>query len=258
MNLLTLPENIKATTVSQPIFLKGTSEEAILLIHGFTGIPLDMAYVAHQLNAAGFTVSVPRLPGHGTSSEDFLRSTWRDWLRKVIDTYLDLSGIYKKVYVAGLSMGGLLTLILASIFHPPKIATIAGAIIINDWRIKLTPILSVFLKQLPKKQPQQKYDNPELEYLSKEYWSYNWPPQGKQLYKLMKIARKNLKKVSSDILILASENDKTVPLKAAHYIYHNVSSEKRKIIVFKKSGHVMTNDIEKEKVALELIKWFKN
>ncbi|SHH51452.1 alpha/beta hydrolase [Thermosipho atlanticus] len=256
MNLFDLKSDIKTIDISQPVFLKGTNKKGVLLIHGFTGSPHDMLYLGKRLNEAGFSVSIPRLPGHGTSSEDFLRSTWKDWLRRVLDSYFDLSGICEEVYIAGLSMGGVLTLILSSIVNSPKIVTIAGAIMINDWKIILTPLISLFTKKLERKNVEKNYENKSLIYLADEYWSYNWPLQGKHLLKLINIAKKRLKYVKSDILILASEKDETVPLKAAHYIYKNVSSGTREIKIFKESGHVMTNDIEKEKVADEIIKWF--
>lgn len=258
MNLFELNKNIKTRNISQPLLLNGTTKKGVLLIHGFTGSPHDMTYLGERLNKEGYTVSIPRLPGHGTSSEDFLRSNWRDWLRRVIDSYFDLSGICEEVYVAGLSMGGVLTLILSSIVSPPKIVTIAGAIMVNDWKIILTPIISLFSKKMHRKNVEKTYENEELNYLADEYWSYNWPLQAKYLLKLTNIAKKRLKYVSSDILILASEKDETVPLKAAHYIYKNVSSRRRELKIFKESGHVMTNDIEKEEVADEIIKCFDN
>ncbi|ABR30730.1 esterase [Thermosipho melanesiensis] len=250
-------KDVKTVTVSQPLFLKGSTGKGVLLIHGYTGSPHDMVYLANRLNEEGYTVLVPRLPGHGTSSKDFLESNWRDWLRRGLDSYFDLSGLCEEVYIGGLSMGGVLALILASIVNPKKIVSIAGAIFTVDKRIALTPLISLFTKKMKRKIYFEKYENKDLEYLSKEYWSYNWPLQAKYLYKLMKIARKRIRLIRSDILILASEKDETVPLKAAHYIYNNVSSEKRKLEVFKESGHVMTNDVEKEKVADKIIEWFR-
>ena len=256
MNLFDLPKNIKTVDVAQPVFMKGEKKIGVLLIHGFTGTPYDMLYLGNRLNEKGYTVLIPRLSGHGTSSEDFLRSNWRDWLRRVIDSYFDLAGICDKVYVAGLSMGGVLTLILSSIVNPPKVVTIAGAIMVKSREINLTPLISLFSKKFKRKNFNEKYEEKDFKFLSKEYWQYNWPLQAKHLLKLMKIARKRLKYVKSDILILASEKDETVPIKAAKYIYNNVASQKRELKIFKKSGHVMTDDIEKEKVAEKIINWF--
>lgn len=245
----------KTLKISQPIFLPG-GPVGVLLIHGYTGSPHDFTYLAHEINKAGFTVSVPRLPGHGTSSADFLTTTANDWLRRAFDTYFDLMGICKEVHIAGLSMGGVIALIMAAKLKPRKLATLAAATHIFDNRIKLTPLIALFKNRLPREN-NEKYDDPDLEYLRNEYWSYNWPKQAAELWKLMKISRKCVKEITSDILVMAARNDNTVPLKAAHFIYDNVKSERRKLIVFEKSGHVLSNDIEKEAVAKALIEWFK-
>jgi len=44
----------------------------LLLLHGFTGNPITMRSLTDAFVAAGFTVSVPRLPGHGTT----VRMSW--------------------------------------------------------------------------------------------------------------------------------------------------------------------------------------
>ena len=51
----------------------------VLVLHGFTGCPQSMRPLAEAFAAAGFTVELPRLPGHGTSLEDMLQTTWSDW-----------------------------------------------------------------------------------------------------------------------------------------------------------------------------------
>jgi carboxylesterase len=40
-----------------------------LVLHGFTGNPQSMRGLAHALGAAGFSVEMPLLPGHGTTVE---------------------------------------------------------------------------------------------------------------------------------------------------------------------------------------------
>ncbi|MFN3691432.1 MAG: alpha/beta hydrolase [Fervidobacterium sp.] len=246
-------DNYKTRKISLPIFLEG-SEKGVLIVHGYTGSPHDMHYMAKELNQAGFTVSVPRLPGHGTCSEDFLTTTSHDWLRRAFDAYYDLSGICKEIYIVGLSMGGVIALIMAAKLKPKKLVTLAAATHVHDNRIRLTPLLSIFKKKMPREN-NDKYDDPDLEYLNNEYWSYNWPKQAAHLYKLMKLARKSIPEITSETLVVAARNDNTVPLSAAEFIYNNIKSEKRKLLVFERSGHVLSNDIEKEAVAEAVKKW---
>ncbi|WGS64223.1 alpha/beta hydrolase [Marinitoga aeolica] len=256
MFLDNIPEEIKiGYEKSFPLFLKG-GEIAVLLIHGYTGTPHDMYYLGKRLNKEGFTVFIPRLPGHGTNSTDFLNSHWRDWVRRVLDSYIELKSKYNKVYVSGLSMGGVLTLLLAAQFNPEKIALAAPALEATDWRLKLTPIIKIFTKRI-KKNKKFEYEEDGLNKLAREYWDYDWPSKAADLYKLQRLAKKRLSKIKSDTLIIVSKKDKTVPLKVADEIKNNISSKIIKTIVLEKSPHVVVNDIEKEKVANEIIKFFK-
>jgi carboxylesterase len=79
-----------------------------LVLHGFTGNPSSMRGVAEALAAAGFAVELPLLPGHGTSVEEMVTTTFTEWSAKVEETYLELAGRTSSVVVAGLSMGATL------------------------------------------------------------------------------------------------------------------------------------------------------
>ncbi|MEJ7707949.1 MAG: alpha/beta fold hydrolase [Nocardioidaceae bacterium] len=68
---------------------------------------------AEHLAAAGFTVSLPRLPGHGSTWQDLNRTRWQDWYAEVCRALDELMATCDEVMVAGLSMGGCLALRLA-------------------------------------------------------------------------------------------------------------------------------------------------
>ncbi|HKV00079.1 MAG TPA: alpha/beta fold hydrolase [Vineibacter sp.] len=97
---------------AEGIYLKG-GPDAVLLIHGLTGTPAEMRFVARRLNAEGFTVWVPRLRGHCRSEADLIRTGWRDWYDGVEEALLRLHTVARRVFVGGLSMGALLSLRLA-------------------------------------------------------------------------------------------------------------------------------------------------
>lgn len=94
----------------------------MLCLHGFTGNPSSMRPVAEAFAAAGFSVELPRLPGHGTTVEDMMTTTWTDWSTEAEAAYQRLAARCTKVVVSGLSMGGSLTLWLAS--RHPEIAAV--------------------------------------------------------------------------------------------------------------------------------------
>ncbi|MBV8234869.1 MAG: alpha/beta fold hydrolase [Acidimicrobiia bacterium] len=97
-----------------------------LVLHGFTGSPQSMRGLAEALAAAGFAVELPRLPGHGTALEDMLETQWDDWAATAERAYEELAARCDKVVVAGLSMGGTLTLWLAE-----RHREIAGIVLVN-------------------------------------------------------------------------------------------------------------------------------
>jgi carboxylesterase len=94
-----------------------------LVLHGFTGNPQSVRGLALALSDAGFTVELPLLPGHGTDIADMLPTRWEDWSSAAEEAYAELAARCDGVVVAGLSMGGLLTVWLAE--HHPEIAAIA-------------------------------------------------------------------------------------------------------------------------------------
>ncbi len=98
----------------------------VLVLHGFTGNPSSMRGIAEACAAAGHTVEMPRLSGHGTTVEDMLDRTWDDWTGEVAAAYDDLAGRTERVVVAGLSMGGALTAWLGT-----QRPDVAGLVLIN-------------------------------------------------------------------------------------------------------------------------------
>ena len=107
-------------------FSAAGGENGVLVCHGFTGNPQSMRGLAQAFAAAGFTVELPLWPGHGTSIEDMLETSWDDWSVAAETAFAELESRCTKVVVAGLSMGGTLATWLAS-RHPE----IAGLVLVN-------------------------------------------------------------------------------------------------------------------------------
>ena len=95
-----------------PFTLSG-GDVGVLLIHGFTGSPAEMRPLGRFLHGRGLTVAAPLLPGHGTTPADLNRCRWQDWLACAEIALAELQAQCRAVFVAGLSLGALLTLTLA-------------------------------------------------------------------------------------------------------------------------------------------------
>lgn len=95
-------------------FLEGTTRVGVLLIHGLTGTPNEMRMVAKGLHRAGFSVYAMQLAGHCGTEADLLKTTWQDWYASVVVAAEHLAAQVDHFFVAGLSMGAVLSLKLAS------------------------------------------------------------------------------------------------------------------------------------------------
>jgi carboxylesterase len=86
----------------------------VLLIHGLTGTPTEMRFIAKGLNRNGFTVYGMQLAGHCGDEADLLATGRSDWYRSVVVAAEKLRSEVDRLFVAGLSMGSLLALKLAA------------------------------------------------------------------------------------------------------------------------------------------------
>jgi carboxylesterase len=98
-------------------------DRGVLVLHGFTGSPHSVRPLAESLANRGYSVELPRLPGHGTSLEDLTAMRWSDWSEEAAASYEVLATRCSGVALVGLSMGGGLSCWLAEA-HPEAVALV--------------------------------------------------------------------------------------------------------------------------------------
>ena len=81
---------------------------AIIGANGFLGLA-----ISKELSEQGYEVSVPLLPGHGTTPNQLRYTGWNDWLVAARRAFDDLSSRHEKVFIVGFSMGALLATVIA-------------------------------------------------------------------------------------------------------------------------------------------------
>ncbi|MCG8477833.1 MAG: alpha/beta fold hydrolase [Spirochaetales bacterium] len=242
---------------ARPLSLEGDpARPAVLLLHGFTGYPGELRFVAEELNGAGYTVAVPRYPGHGTNSGDFRSTSWRDWWRRALDVYLELKTRHDRVVVAGLSMGGLIATLLAARYPVAGATLLAPAFLVSNRLVSLTPVLR-FIVPPVKAQTSEVYDDPERRHMADEYWNWRWPHQTASLYYLIRRARKALPAVACPSLLIASRTDRTVPVAVAPFVERRIGSSDHRTVILDESAHVITDGQERSRVAAEMRAWLR-
>jgi carboxylesterase len=222
----------------------------VLLCHGFTGTPQSLRGWGEQLAAAGYSVELPLLPGHGTTWQEMNRTSWRDWYADVDSALATLRERCSTVFLGGLSMGGCLALRLA-IEHP---AAISGLVLVNPavkvedprLRLRLLPVLRRVTGSIPgigsdikKSGPVElAYDRTPLNALS-------------SMLQMNSDVVPRLAKVDQPLLVLRSAVDHVVPASSTRVILDSVSSTDRTEIVLEDSYHVATLDNDAERVVKE-------
>ncbi len=121
----------------------------VLFVHGFTGNPAALRPWAERTADAGYGVSLPRLPGHGTSWREMTVTRWPDWYAVAERAYDDLRARYDRVVVAGLSMGGALALRIAEHHDVAGVVLVNPAIATTDPRYRALGVLRHAVRSIP-------------------------------------------------------------------------------------------------------------
>lgn len=193
-------------------------KEAFLLLHGFTGIPKELARVGEALGASGYASYCPRYPGHGTDRADFLATGAEDWLRRALDAYLELRADYETVHVCGHSMGGAIATIVAAAFDAPRLVLLAPALRISKPGAAFAPFLAPFVRVLQRGRPVPDTEtDPARRRLHPEYWADDLVSGAAELQRISRAARRAMPRVRSKILAIVGSKDLSVPPSVAEY-----------------------------------------
>jgi carboxylesterase len=217
-----------------------------LLIHGGTGSPPEMRPMGEYLAQKGLTVLGVRLAGHGTTPEDLAQTTWQDLVASAEDGLGQLQARCERVFVAGLSVGGLLTLHLAA-HH-----AIAGAIVMSapaylkNWQLKAMPIIKRFAKWHRSSGKVDVTDPSDRDRM----FSYRRIPVafGEEVNSLARQVRRDLGLVQVPVLIMQSRRDRTIPAGCAQVLFDGLATKDKEIVWWSNSGHAMTVDSDCEQV----------
>ncbi len=226
-----------------PFRLDGGAEDGVLLLHGWTGSPAHLRDVGAVLAEAGYTVVAPLLAGHGTRLEDMVDTGWRDWVRSATEAGLGLAAEVERIHFVGLSMGGIISLLLAPTLGAASVTTINAPQLVWDRRARLA-----HLYRGSKRIDHGDAPVPASPDMRKYQQQYGGTPIGTvaELGDLMKAARRNLGRVTCPALIIQSRTDETVNPKSAEIIYDGISSSQKGLVWLENSRHVAVLDNERD------------
>jgi carboxylesterase len=251
---------------ARPQFRRG-GPLGCLCIHGFSAAPTEISWLADHLHSTlNLTTYTPRLAFHGTDYRDMHRARWQDWYMTVRDGYQLLADQCEAVFIAGISMGGLLSLMLSAAddVEPLATAVIAAPTAFKDPDIEKVPYLRHIRRETP---VLDRSTLPQI--VREEQYRRGEPVEGRthystwslnaiyEMYTLAGTARTMLYNIRVPLVLVYAEQDTAVPLSSADEIAAKVRSEIVEKHILHRSGHIITQDIEREDAFRHVESFFR-
>ncbi|MGC4088506.1 MAG: alpha/beta fold hydrolase [Polyangiaceae bacterium] len=224
----------------------------VLALHGFGGTPFEVEPVLEAARKLGLSGQAPLLPGHGTHAKSLASKRFPDWAASAAAA-MDSMG--SPVILAGFSLGSLLALHLA-VTRPNAVKAL---ILLGNaawlsapfprWALLLAEHLRLPDFLMPKKAQPLDGDGSPLIHVS-----YDAHPvhAAIDVRRTGEKIRAELDRVRCPTLILHGARDRTCPVSNAWRVAERLGSHDCKVVIFPRSRHVLTRDVEREHVRGEI------
>jgi carboxylesterase len=227
-----------------------------LLVHGFTGTPQNVRPLADYLARRGLAVSAPRMPGHGTTVADLDRTGPEDWLGAAEQALSELQERCSTVFVAGISMGGTITLELAR-RHPE----LAGIVVMA------APVQALEALEPLVKDPNRPATVPApwsaVGVLTEDVGvggiAYLEMPLGalERGMGLMSEVRQGLSEITVPTLLIYGDADQIVDKANGPFVLDSIGSGDKRLLALPDSSHEVTLDVDRERVMVEVFDFIR-
>jgi carboxylesterase len=200
---------------------------------------MTMRAMGEAFAAAGFTVEVPRLPGHGTAVEDLIGTGWDDWMGGASAVLARLQERCTRVVVVGQSMGGSLGLWLAA--HDPELA---GVVCVNaPVRPQPAEMVEMIEEMVAAGDVVVPAGPPDIADLAAVEVAYDLTPLVPLLSLMAGLGRLTglLGRITAPVLVAVSPHDHTVDPADADLLAASVAGPVERLVL-ERSYHVATLD----------------
>ena len=222
------------------IRIDGTSGDAVLLLHGLTGVPNELHVLGDGIANDGYTVLIPLLPGRGTVARDMDRLSWEDWMGAALGAYDDLARDHARIVVGGLSAGATMALDVALRRRVDALLLYAPALGIANRLAYLTPYVWRAVRRWGSPAGARgtaisTYDPVPLRAVG-------------ELVRGMRRVRPRLREITAPALVMHSEADPYVPVANARAVARRLGGAVE-LVVLGGSVHAITADAERDAVC---------
>jgi carboxylesterase len=238
-------------------FLFPGSSPSVLLIHGLTGSPYEMRYVGERLSAIGVRAMGIRLAGHRGPPEELGATGHQQWYESVVDGFERLRAYGDPVVVVGLSLGAVLAarlaedqgdavaglVMLAPAFFLAPTRRIALGAVSALGNLAHRIYLQGSTSDIHDTGARGIHPGIRLMPLSAPL----------SLIELSSIVRSRIDRISQPTLVMHGRRDHLCPWRRnVNFLVSHIVGGNCKAVVLDDSFHVITVDIEKDRVATEI------
>ena len=216
--------------------------------------------MGERLAKQGYSVLGIRLAGHATQPDDMIRSHWTDWIASVEDGYQLLCGVADHIYLVGLSMGGVLSLLMSTRLDVKGVVAMSTPyhlpVDYPAWAFKLVSQFVPYWSKVNEPPGSSWFDKEAF----RDQISYPQNPLRSigELGKLLAEMRSALPKVNVPVHLIHSKDDRYVlPDNLEHLDAELVKAPVKEKLYITRSGHVVTRDAARQQVfesAVEFIR----
>lgn len=241
----------------KPIFYPAaqpSSSHAVLLLHGFTGSPLDLKKLTNFLKNQDCACYAPIYTGHGLGGEALIKSSVAAWWQDALDAYEFLtSHNYNKISVIGHSMGGVFALRLAQQYELSSVTTMCSP-------IQKRPMDDLKKRLINYAEEYKKFEQKSASHIAQELSEFAASDFSvlTELSEFTAITGDNLAKITCPVQVLQGELDDLCYQQSAALIYQQVSSTSREIKTYPNSGHMLMQEADHHQVFRDIIGWLAN
>ena len=231
--------------------LEGTNGRALLLLHGSGDTPQTLRYLGARLHAAGYSVSVPLLPGHGRGLREFAGASAEDYARAARSALDALCARSEWVGVIGLSMGGAIAARLAAERHEVRVLVLLAPYLTPPPPVMLVArfasLWRLVVPYLGGRGGESSVHDPVARAESFAYGTF--PPTAvRALVETAAAGRRALPAVDSPTLVVQSREDNRIPERLASAATATLGGPVERHWVTG-CGHVITVDYCRDEVA---------
>ncbi|MEO8334255.1 MAG: alpha/beta fold hydrolase [bacterium] len=235
---------------AQSFRLEGTNGRRLLLLHGSGDTPQSLRYLGERLNAAGYTVFAPLLPGHGRSPRAFATTTADEYYEAAKRALAELHPSGNWVGLIGLSMGGAIAARLAVDTKDVRVLAMLAPYLSPppdvQW-VRATAPLWGFIAPYLRGRGEASVHDREADAKSRAYGTFS-PGALTALARTANEGLRALPEVTQPTLVINSEQDNRIPRKLALGALERIRAPMEQHWV-SGCGHVITVDYCKDAVA---------